>query len=76
MIASRSVIVTDAATIQHHDRIGVGFTSLDAKSCQSRYFAFACFDCRKNAGFPSKDFQSCEQNKTKCTSQKAPIPVS
>src|SRR5207253_7056075 len=32
MIASRSVIVTDAATIQHQDRIGVGFVYLTRKA--------------------------------------------
>ena len=36
MIAPRSVIVTCAATIQHQDRIRVGFALLDTKSCQLR----------------------------------------
>src|SRR5712672_4321520 len=42
MIAPRSVIVTDAATIQHQNRIRAGFALLDAKRCQLRLDLAQC----------------------------------
>src|SRR4029077_4689763 len=49
MIAPRSVIITDAATIQHQDRIGVGFASLDAKRCQLRLDLAQCAVLRRES---------------------------